>query len=219
MKEAFCCIGCVKCRGKPYFPDGRRVFRGDLSGRNTEQAARMFSRRLRSLAAVFTLRRRECCRCRPGCSGSCSRRSLSPVETVAVGVYLFDLRCDLFACDLLVFRFSLIVESDLCHLLAELRPIASLLFHSLYFFDSSFVVSGSGIKYPASGPPAGVGRGFGRPDYLTHLCGDITKTGRFVILIGGRRCRIRWLGRTNRLIRHFSLGRCGGRLANRNVAV
>ena len=90
-------------------------------GRNTEQAARMFSRRLRSLAAVFTLRRRECCRCRPGCSGSCSRRSLSPVETVAVGVYLFDLRCDLFACDLLVFRFSLIVESDLCHLLAELR--------------------------------------------------------------------------------------------------
>ena len=31
MKEAFCCIGCVKCRGKPYFPDGRRVFRGDLS--------------------------------------------------------------------------------------------------------------------------------------------------------------------------------------------
>ena len=31
MKEAFCCIGCVKYRGKPYFPDGRRVFRGELS--------------------------------------------------------------------------------------------------------------------------------------------------------------------------------------------
>lgn len=51
----------------------------------------------------------------------CGRRPLSAVETVAVGVYLFDLRCDLFSCDLLVLRFSLVVESDLRHFLAELR--------------------------------------------------------------------------------------------------
>lgn len=77
-----------KMQGEALFPRRAAGVSRRPIGRNTEQAARKHSRRLRSLAAVFTLRRRECCRCRPGCSGSCSRRSLSPVETVAVGVYL-----------------------------------------------------------------------------------------------------------------------------------
>jgi len=60
-----------KMQGEALFPRRAAGVSRRPIGRNTEQAARMFSRRLRSLAAVFTLRRRECCRCRPGCSGSC----------------------------------------------------------------------------------------------------------------------------------------------------
>ena len=168
-----------KMQGEALFPRRAAGVSRRPIGRNTEQAARMFSRRLRSLAAVFTLRRRECCRCRPGCSGRVAVGRYPRSRLLQSGfIFLTSAATSL----RVTFWFSGFPSLSSLTSATFSRSSAdsfSSFFIACIFFDSSFVVSGSGIKYPASGPPAGVGRGFGRPDYLTHLCGDITKTGRF----------------------------------------
>ena len=218
MKEAFCCIGCVKCRGKPYFPDGRRVFRGDLS-------------------AAIRNRRRECFRAACGVwqpslhcgDGSAVAAGRDVPGRVAVGRYP---RSRLLQSGF-IFLTSAATSLRVTFWFSGFPSLSSLTSatfsrSSADSFSSFFIACIFLIRVLSF------------PVQVSNTCQRSAGRGRKRVWTSGlfdpslrrhnenrtfcnphRRAEVpdKMAGRTNRLIRHFSLGRCGGRLANRNVAV